>query len=113
MQPLKLRRRFAFASYVGAAAMSVALLLGVGLAGTASAATIPPFPGQTNAPVTGFDTYPWWLPAATSGSVTTYPISNTDVSEGSDTTLYVMQSISDLYAQAGIAPFSCGILAAS
>ena len=114
MQPLKLRRRFAFASYVGAAAMSVALLLGVGLAGTASAAiTIPAFPGQAGAPVSGFDTYPWWLPAATSGGVTTYPISNTDISEGSDTTLYVMQSISDLYAQAGIAPFSCGILAAA
>ena len=32
-----------------------------------------------------------------------------DHSEGSDTTLFVMQSISDLYAQAGISPFSCSI----
>ena len=48
-----------------------------------------------------------WLP--TSGG--NDPISNTDISEGSDTTLYVMQAISDLYAQAGITPFSCSIAA--
>ena len=33
------------------------------------------------------------------------------MSEGSDTTLFVMQAISDLYAQAGISPFSCSIAA--
>ncbi len=102
-----MRRRFALASYVGAGAMSVVLLLGVGLAGTAAAGpTIAPFPGQSGAPVSGFDTYPWWLPETSGGA---FPISNLDISEGSDTTLYVMQSISDLNAQAGIAPFSCSI----
>ncbi len=94
MKPRKLRNRFAVASSLGAAAMSAALLLGVGLAGTASAAgpTIPAFPT--------FGAYPNWLPA-------TDQISNVDHSEGSDTTLFMMQSISDLYAQAGLFPFSC------
>ena len=93
--------------------MSVTLLLGVGLAGTASAATAPPpFPGQAGAPVAGFGVYPNWLPT-TGGTTPSYPISNIDVSEGSDTTLFVMEGISDLYAQAGIAPFSCSITAAA
>src|ERR1700722_11159410 len=114
MKPRKLRRGFALASSLGVAAMSVSLLLGVGMAGTASAATIPAFPGQVgspnaSAPVPAFDTYPWWLPENTSTGAD--PISNTDTSEGSDTTLYVMQAISDLYAQAGISPFSCSIAA--
>ena len=107
MKPRKLRRGFAFASSLGAAALSVTLLLGVGMAGTASAAiTIPPFPGQSGAAVSGFDTYPWWLPQSSPG---VDPISNVDHSEGSDTTLFVMQTISNLYSQAGIAPFSCTI----
>jgi hypothetical protein len=94
--------------------MSAALLLGVGMAGTASAATIPGFPGQAgspnaSAPVPAFDTYPWWLPENTTNG--TDPISNTDTSEGSDTTLYVMQAIGDLYSQAGISPFSCSVAA--
>jgi hypothetical protein len=114
MKPRKLRRGFALASSLGVAAMSVSLLLGVGMAGTASAATIPAFPGQVgspnaSAPVPAFDTYPWWLPENTVTGAD--PISNTDLSEGSDTTLYVMQAISDLYAQAGISPFSCSIAA--
>ena len=110
MKPRKLRRGLAFASSLGMAAMSVALLLGVGLAGTASAgAAIPAFPGDpatpnAAAPVSAFGTYPWWLPYSSPG---VYPVSNVDHSEGSDTTLFVMQSISDLYAQAGINPFSC------
>jgi hypothetical protein len=113
MKPRKLRRGIAFASSLGAAAMSVTLLLGVGLAGTASAATSPPpFPGQSGAPVAGFGVYPNWLPT-TGGSTPSYPVSNIDVSEGSDTTLFAMQSISDLYAQAGIAPFACSITAAA
>jgi hypothetical protein len=70
--------------------------------------TIPPFPAAsvTNQTVTApgvtqqFGTYPNWLPANQS-------VSNVDHSEGSDTTLYMMQSISNLYAQAGINPFSC------
>src|ERR1700722_2204149 len=114
MKPRKLRRGFALASSLGVAAMSVSLLLGVGMAGTASAATIPAFPGQVgspnaSAPVPAFDTYPWWLPENTVTGAD--PISNTDLSEGSDSTLYVMQAISDLYAQAGISPFSCSIAA--
>jgi hypothetical protein len=114
MKPRKLRRGFALASSLGVAAMSAALLLGVGMAGTASAATIPGFPGQAgspnaSAPVPAFDTYPWWLPENTTNG--TDPISNTDTSEGSDTTLYVMQAIGDLYSQAGISPFSCSVAA--
>jgi hypothetical protein len=110
MKPRKLRRGIAFASSLGAAAMSVTLLLGVGLAGTASAATAPPpFPGQAGAPVAGFGLYPNWLPTASGND----PVSNIDVSEGSDTTLFVMQTISDLYSQAGIAPFACSITAAA
>jgi hypothetical protein len=114
MKPRKLRRGFALASSLGVAAISATLLLGVGMAGTASAATIPGFPGQqgspnASAPVSAFDTYPWWLPENTTSGADT--ISNTDLSEGSDTTLFVMQAISDLYAQAGISPFSCSIAA--
>ena len=114
MKPRKLRRGFALASSLGVAAISATLLLGVGMAGTASAATIPAFPGQqgspnASAPVPAFATYPWWLPENTTSGADT--ISNTDLSEGSDTTLFVMQAISDLYAQAGISPFSCSIAA--
>jgi len=94
MRPRKLRNRFAVATSLGAAAMSAVLMLGVGMAGTASAAgpSIPAFPN--------FGAYPNWLPANDQ-------ISNVDHSEGSDTTLFMMQSISDLYAQAGLFPFSC------
>lgn len=110
MKPRKLRRGIAFASSLGAGAMSLTLVLGVGMAGTASAAAAPiPFPGQSGAPVAGFGVYPNWLP--TSGGAD--PVSNIDVAEGSDTTLFVMQGISDLYAQAGIAPFSCSITSAN
>ena len=97
MKPRKLRRRFAFASSVGAAATAAALVLGVALSAPASAAiTVPAFPT--------FGAYPSWLPA-------NFQVSNVDHSEGSDTTLFVMQSISDLYAQAGIFPFSCQLVA--
>jgi hypothetical protein len=76
--------------------MGAVLLLSVGMAGTASAGvpTVPAFP--TGASIG----YPTWIPA--NGSV-----ANVDHSEGSDTTLFVMQQIDDLYAQAGINPFSC------
>ena len=94
MRARKLRNRFAVASSFGAAALAAALTLGVGMAGTASAAgpTIPAFPA--------LGAYPSWLPANAQ-------ISNVDHSEGSDTTLFMMQSVSDLYAQAGLFPFSC------
>jgi hypothetical protein len=94
MRSRKLRSRFAAASSFGAAAMAATLMLGLGTAGTASAAgpTVPAFPT--------FGTYPSWLPANDQ-------ISNVDHSEGSDTTLFMMQSISDLYAQGGLFPFSC------
>ena len=49
-----------------------------------------------------FGTYPNWLPANQS-------VGNVDHSEGSDTTLDVMESISNLYAQAGVNPFSCAL----
>jgi hypothetical protein len=90
MRHRKLRHRFAVASSLCAAAMAATLALG---AGPASAAiTVPAFPS--------FGAYPAWLPA-------NFQVSNIDHSEGSDTTLFVMQSISDLYSQAGIFPFSC------
>ena len=93
MKPRKLRRRTAVASSLSAAATAAALVLGVALAVPASAAiTIPSFPT--------FGAYPAWLPAS-------FQVSNVDHSEGSDTTLFVMQSVSDLYSQAGIFPFSC------
>ena len=94
MRSRKLRNRFAVATSLGAAAMSAVLMLGVGMAGTASAAgpSVPPFPT--------FGTYPNWLPANDQ-------ISNVDHAEGSDTTLFMMQSISDLYTSAGLFPFSC------
>src|ERR1700728_722449 len=94
MKPRKLRHRLAVASSLGAAAMALVLAgVGVGLAQPASAA-IPGFPA--------FATYPSFLPG-------NYSVNNTDVSEGSDTTLFVMQSISDLYSQAAIYPFSCAL----
>jgi len=93
MKPRKLRHRFAVASSLSAVATTAALVLGVALAAPASASvTIPAFPT--------FGTYPEWLPAG-------YQVSNVDHSEGSDTTLYVMQSISDLYSLGGLFPFSC------
>ncbi len=36
-----------------------------------------------------------------------FQVSNVDHSEGSDTTLFMMETISNLYAQAGLFPFSC------
>ena len=95
MKPRKLRHRIAaVASSLGVAAMAATLIIGVGTAGTASASppTIPAFPT--------FGAYPGWLPA-------NFQVSNVDHSEGSDTTLFMMQSISNLYAQAGLFPFSC------
>ena len=112
MKPRNLRRRVAFASSLGAGVFSAAVALSAVAAGTASAATIPAYPGTpTNpnsaAPVPAFGTYPNWLPYnATSGAE---PISNVDHSEGSDTTLFVMQQISNLYSHTGILPFTCGI----
>jgi len=62
--------------------------------------------GQTTiAPGAGsqqFGTYPNWL----SCNMT---VSSVDHTEGSDTTLFMMQAISNLYSQAGILPFSCPI----
>ena len=54
----------------------------------------------TNQPPQQFGTYPNWLPCNQSAS-------NVDESQGSDTTLFMMQSISDLYNGSGINPFSC------
>ena len=107
----KLRRGFAGASLLSTAALAAMLLSGVGMAGPASAAiTLPPFPGQAGAPVSGFGTYPWWLPQTSPGLD---PISNQDTSEGSDATLYVMETLSSLYNNAGITPFSCTITKAA
>jgi hypothetical protein len=93
MRLRKMRHRLAVASAFGVASLAATLTMGMAGAGVASAAiTIPPFPS--------FGVYPEWLPA--NGQV-----SNVDHSEGSDTTLFAMQSISDLYAQAGLFPFSC------
>ena len=95
MKPRKLRHRFvAAASSLGSAALAATLILGVGTAGTASAAgpTVPAFPT--------FGAYPAWLPA-------NFQVSNVNHSEGSDTTLFMMQTISNLYSQAGLFPFSC------
>jgi hypothetical protein len=77
--------------------MAAALITGVALSAPASAGipTTPAFPT--------FGTYPEWLPA-------NYQVNNVDQSEGSDTTLFVMQTISDLYSQAGIFPFSCALI---
>jgi hypothetical protein len=93
MKLRKVRRRFAFASSLVAAGFAAVLLVGVGMAGTASASvTIPPFPT--------FGTYPYWFQSNAS-------VGNIDHSEGSDTTLFMMQSISNLYSQSAILPFSC------
>lgn len=110
MKLRKLRHRFAVVSSLGATVLSVALVVGVGTAGPAAAApTAPQFPaacvgGQsTIAPGNGaqqFGTYPNWLPCNQSTA-------NINESQGSDTTLFMMQSISDLYNGAGINPFSC------
>ena len=54
--------------------------------------TIPAFPT--------FGAYPSWLSS-------TGQVGNTDVAEGSDTTLFMMQSISNTYNTSGILPFGC------
>ena len=85
-----MRHRLALASSLAAAGTVAALLLG---AATAQAAvTIPAFPT--------FGTYPSWLSS-------TGQVGNTDVAEGSDTTLFMMQSISNTYNTSGILPFGC------
>ncbi len=90
MRLRKMRHRLALASSLAAAGTAAALLLG---AATAQAAvTIPAFPT--------FGTYPSYLS-------TTGQVGNTDVAEGSDTTLFMMQSISNTYNAAGILPFGC------
>jgi hypothetical protein len=90
MRLRKLRHRLAMASSLAAAGTAAALLLG---SATAQAAvTIPSFPT--------FGTYPSWLSS-------TGQVGNTDTSEGSDTTLFMMQSISNTYNSSGILPFGC------
>ena len=84
------RHRLAVASSLAAVGTVAVLTLGVGAA--QAAVTIPAFPT--------FGTYPSWLPANAQ-------VGNTDTSEGSDTTLFMMQSISDTYNTAGILPFGC------
>lgn len=85
----KLRHGLGVASSLAAVGLASLLLS----AGTAQAAvTIPAFPA--------FGVYPSWLP--TNGQV-----GNTDLAEGSDTTLFMMQSISDTYNSSGILPFGC------
>ena len=87
MRLRKLRHRFAVASSLGAAALTATLMLSGGAA-SASGLPIPPIPT--------FNQYPNWLTA--NGQM-----SNIDHSEGSDTTLFMMQNIGDLYtAQAGL-----------
>ncbi len=87
MRIRKLRHRFAVASSLGAAALTATLMLSGGAA-SASGLPIPPIPT--------FNQYPNWL-------TSTGQMSNLDHSEGSDTTLYMMQTIGDLYtAQAGL-----------
>ena len=61
-----------------------------------------PSRGVTAPALPTFGTYPSWLPANDS-------LSNTDVAEGSDATLSVMQAISALYTDVGVSPFSCSI----
>ncbi len=95
MKPRKLRNRIAaVASSLGVATLAAATGSGCRGGRTASAGlpTTPSFPT--------FDTYPSWLPA-------NYQMSNVDHAEGSDTTLYMMQTISDLYAVSGLFPFGC------
>ena len=110
MKLRKLRSRLAMASSLGAAVLTVAFVGIMGTAGPAAAApTAPPFPaacvsGQTTiAPGNGaqqFGTFPNWLPCNES-------VSNLNESQGSDTTLFMMQGVADLYNGAGINPFSC------
>ncbi len=54
--------------------------------------TVPAFPT--------FGSYPSWLPA-------NFQVSNVDHAEGSDTTLFMMETIGTLYNNAGLFPFSC------
>ncbi len=94
----KVRHRLAVASTVGVAIFAATLTMSLAGAGEASASiSIPAFPT--------FGTYPEWLP--TTG--TADPVNEVDQSEGSDTTLFAMESLSNLYAQAGLLPFSCAL----
>ncbi len=92
------------------AATGYDLVTGLGSAMNYPPPAAPPvqaYPGTSGSPVAGFGEYPNWLPVNTGTGAGT--MSNLDHSEGSDTTLFVMQQISDLYSQAGILPFSCAI----
>src|SRR5271165_1728278 len=82
MKLRKLRNRIAVASSLAAAAFSVALLVGGGVASAA-----PPYPTV--------GTYPQWL-------TTDNSVSHIIRTDGSDTTFFMQQTLSDLYTAAGL-----------
>jgi hypothetical protein len=99
MRLRRLRYRAAVASTLATAALAMTLMLNGGVAGAFSI-TPPPFPGGTASGAEPIGAYPLWL-------TNNYQMSNIDHSEGSDTTLFMMQTIGDLYTDAGLFPFGC------
>ncbi len=90
-------RRLGLTATLGAAALAASMAVNTGIAG---AITIPNFP-------TNQGQYPSWL-------TTNNSISNIIRGAGSDTTLFLMQQISDLYNQAGLygcTPLGSGLTA--
>jgi hypothetical protein len=78
---------------------AVALAASLGFAGAAQAVPVPPFPAASS-----FGTAPlWWNSNGVDGSGNAVSsISNIVRSAGSDTTLFMMQAIGDLYNDAGL-----------
>ena len=92
----KLRKRLGGLASFGALALTAAMILG---AGTASASTIPAYPTTGVAPN-------WYT---TGGTNNAGSASNIVRDSGSDTTIFMMQQIGDLYTGAGL--YGCQLVA--
>ena len=96
MRSKKLRARVAAAATISVAALTATLGLTTGVA--QAGVTVPPYPTV--------GVYPNWLTAGT-GSSQTQTASNIVRGMGSDTTLFLSETISDLYDQAGL--YGCNL----
>ncbi len=75
--------------------------------GGSSNVCVPIYPGQSGSYPASTDTYPFWLTQGTTGSNDNQSASNVDRSAGSDTTLFMMEALGNLYNNAGL--YGCGL----
>jgi hypothetical protein len=104
------RGRIRAVATIGASMLAAIIAVGSN-AGALTVASVPAYPGQTTTVgnangnyVPSFGTPPYFLNIDGNGQTSA---SNIIRSAGSDTTLFMMQSISDLFNQAGL--YGCGL----